>query len=197
MLPIIVAGSRPAVAVLAQSQHFDCNTSVDLHPSITETPRSRVSFASTVLLNPIGSLRPSHAQKPNRHRARGTALRIPSRDFLLWRFSNAGHKPRSSRRRPSRAGIRKPSQYRKSHRLIRSLYRRWLGASGAFRGRTFFFGLLLLFPNIVFLLHRNEVPDLHRSGLNMDTSKKLVLAKGWGTLALPICLECRSMTRTL
>jgi hypothetical protein len=114
MLPIIVAGSRPAVAVLAQSQHFDCNTSVDLHPSITETPRSRVSFASTVLLNPIGSLRPSHAQKPNRHRARGTALRIPSRDFLLWRFSNAGHKPRSSRRRPSRAGIRKPSQTRKS-----------------------------------------------------------------------------------
>jgi len=56
---------------------------VRLHARITETPRSRVSFASTVLLNPIGSLRPSHAQKPNRHRARGTALRILSRDFLL------------------------------------------------------------------------------------------------------------------
>src|ERR1022692_4671645 len=85
------------MAGLAQRRHFDCNTSVDLlrllHARITETPRSRVSFASTVLLNPIGSLRPSHAQKPNRHRARGTALRILSRDFLLWRFSNAGHKP--------------------------------------------------------------------------------------------------------
>jgi hypothetical protein len=54
MLPIIVAGSRPAAAGLAQSQHFDGNTSVDLHPSIIETPRSRVSFASHVLLNPIG-----------------------------------------------------------------------------------------------------------------------------------------------
>jgi hypothetical protein len=94
MLPIIVAGSRPAATVLVQRRHFDCDTSVDLlrllHARITETPRSRVSFASTVLLNPIGSLRPSHAQKPNRHRARGTALRILSRDFLLWRFSDAG-----------------------------------------------------------------------------------------------------------
>src|SRR5450631_2462037 len=52
----------------------------------TETPHSRVSFASTVLLNPIGSLRLSHAQKPDRHRARGTALRILFRDFLVWRF---------------------------------------------------------------------------------------------------------------
>jgi hypothetical protein len=54
MLPTIVAGSRPAVAGLAQRRHFDCNTSVDLlrllHARITETPRSRVSFASTVLL---------------------------------------------------------------------------------------------------------------------------------------------------
>jgi hypothetical protein len=33
---------------------------------VTETPRSRVSFASTVLLNPVGSLRLSRAQKPNR-----------------------------------------------------------------------------------------------------------------------------------
>ena len=33
---------------------------------VTETPRSRVSFASTVLLNPVGSLRLSHAQKPSR-----------------------------------------------------------------------------------------------------------------------------------
>ena len=94
MLPIIVAGSRPAVAGLAQSQHFDCDTSVDLHrllhASITETPRSRVSLASTVLLNPIGSHRLTHAQQTNRHRARGTASHIPSRDFLLWRFSNAG-----------------------------------------------------------------------------------------------------------
>jgi hypothetical protein len=81
MLPIIVAGSRPAVAGLAQRRHFDCNTSVDLlrllHARITETPRSRVSFASTVLLNPIGSLRPSHAQKPNRHRAPRHRLTYP------------------------------------------------------------------------------------------------------------------------
>ena len=107
---------------MAFGRHFDCNTSVDLlrllHARITETPRSRVSFASTVLLNPIGSLRPSHAQKPNRHRARGTALRILSRDFLLWRFSNAGHKPPSSRRRPSRTGIRKPSQHQTYHVVL-------------------------------------------------------------------------------
>src|SRR5665811_287035 len=94
MLPIIVAGSRPAVAGLAQSQHFDCDTSADLHrlrrASITETARSRVSFASTVLLNPIGSYRLPHPHQPNRHRARRTASRIPSRDFLLWRFANAG-----------------------------------------------------------------------------------------------------------
>jgi len=38
---------------------------------VTET-RSRVSFASTVLPNPVGFLRLSHAQKPNRYRARGT-----------------------------------------------------------------------------------------------------------------------------
>jgi len=94
MLPIIVAGSRPAATVLVQRRHFDRDTSVDLHrllhASITETPRSRVSLASTVLLNPIGSHRLPHAQQPNRHRARGTASHIPSRDFLLWRFSNAG-----------------------------------------------------------------------------------------------------------
>src|SRR5664280_1881775 len=94
MLPIIVAGSRPAATVLVQRRHFDCDTSVDLHrllhASITETPRSRVSLASTVLLNPIGSHRMPHAQQPNRHRARRTASHIPSRDFLLWRFSNAG-----------------------------------------------------------------------------------------------------------
>src|SRR5664280_3641890 len=94
MLPIIVAGSRPAVAGLAQSQHFDCDTSADLHrlrrASITETARSRLSFASTVLLNPIGSYRLPHPHQPNRHRARRTASRIPSRDFLLWRFANAG-----------------------------------------------------------------------------------------------------------
>jgi hypothetical protein len=94
MLPIIVAGSRPAATVLVQRRHFDCDMSVDLHrllhASITETPRSRVSLASTVLLNPIGSHRMPHAQQPNRHRARGTASHIPSRDFLLWRFSNAG-----------------------------------------------------------------------------------------------------------
>src|ERR1035437_5136397 len=99
MLPIIVAGSRPAATVLVQRRHFDCDTSVDLHrllhASITETPRSRVSLASTVLLNPIGSHRMPHAQQPNRHRARGTASHIPSRDFLLWRFSDAG---------PSRSG---------------------------------------------------------------------------------------------
>src|SRR5664279_3469298 len=94
MLPIIVAGSRPAATVLVQRRHFDCDTSVDLHrllhASITETPRSRVSLASTVLLNPIGSHRMPHAQQPNRHRARRTASHIPSRDFLLWRFSDAG-----------------------------------------------------------------------------------------------------------
>src|SRR5450759_557731 len=94
MLPIIVAGSRPAATVLVQRRHFDCDPSVDLHrwlhPSITETPRSRVSLASTVLLNPIGSHRLTHAQQTNRHRARGTASHIPSRDFLLWRFANAG-----------------------------------------------------------------------------------------------------------
>src|ERR1019366_326698 len=94
MLPIIVAGSRPAATVLVQRRHFDCDTSADLHrllhASITETPRSRVSLASTVLLNPIGSHRMPHAQQPNRHRARGTASRIPSRDFLLWRFATAG-----------------------------------------------------------------------------------------------------------
>src|SRR5664280_1628155 len=94
MLPIIVAGSRPAVAGLAQSQHFDCDTSADLHrlrrASITETARSRLSFASTVLLNPTGSYRLPHPHQPNRHRARRTASRIPSRDFLLWRFANAG-----------------------------------------------------------------------------------------------------------
>src|ERR1035437_4566575 len=94
MLPIIVAGSRPAVAGLAQSQHFDCDTSADLHrlrrASITETARSRVSFASTVRLNPIGSYRLPHPHQPNRHRARRTASRIPSRDFLPWRFANAG-----------------------------------------------------------------------------------------------------------
>src|ERR1022692_1762655 len=90
MLPIIVAGSRPAATVLVQRRHFDCDTSVDLHrllhASITETPRSRVSLASTVLLNPIGSHRMPHAQQPNRHRARGTASHIPSRDFLVWGF---------------------------------------------------------------------------------------------------------------
>src|SRR5664280_1146029 len=94
MLPIIVAGSRPAVAGLTQSQHFDCDTSADLHrlrrASITETARSRVSFASTVLLNPIGSYRLPHPHQPNRHRARRTASRIPSRDFLLWRIATAG-----------------------------------------------------------------------------------------------------------
>jgi len=88
MLPIIVAGSRPAAAVLAQKRPFNCDTSVDLyrlrhvHVNITETGRSRLPFSSTVLLNPIGSHPLPHAQQPNRHRARGTASRIHSRDFL-------------------------------------------------------------------------------------------------------------------
>src|SRR5665811_1297584 len=63
MLPIIVAGSRPAVAGLAQSQHFDCDTSADLHrlrrASITETARSRVSFASIWLVRA-----PPHVSPP-------------------------------------------------------------------------------------------------------------------------------------
>ena len=120
MLPIIVAGSRPAAAVLAQRRYFDCDTSVELHrllhASITDTGRSRVSISSTVLFDPIDSRRPPNVPRPNRHRARSTASRIPSRDFLLWRFSNAGPQPRSSPRRPSRAGIRKPSKKRKSQR---------------------------------------------------------------------------------
>ena len=88
MLPIIVAGSRPAAAVLAQKRPFNCDTSVDLyrlrhvHVNITETGRSHLPFSSTVLLNPIGSHPLPHAQQPNRHRARGTASRIHSRDFL-------------------------------------------------------------------------------------------------------------------
>ena len=56
------------------------------HPAVG----SRVSFASTVRLNPIGSYRLPHPHQPNRHRARRTASRIPSRDFLLWRFANSG-----------------------------------------------------------------------------------------------------------
>src|ERR1019366_8930467 len=110
MLPIIVAGSRPAAVALAQKRPFKCNTSVELHRlrlvhvKITQKSRSRPTFSSTAL---------PHAQQPNRHRARGTASRIHSRDFLPWRFSNAGPQPRSSRRRPSSAGIRKPSQNRK------------------------------------------------------------------------------------
>jgi hypothetical protein len=77
MLPIIVAGSRPATAPLAQRRHFACDTSVDpprwLHLNITETGRSPPSSSSTVRLNPIGSHRPNHAQQPNRHRARRNA----------------------------------------------------------------------------------------------------------------------------
>jgi hypothetical protein len=77
MLPIIVAGSRPATAPLAQSQHLDCDTSVEpprwLHVNITETGRSRPSSSSTARLDPIGSHRPHHAQQPNRHRARRNA----------------------------------------------------------------------------------------------------------------------------
>src|SRR5450830_1394531 len=85
MLPIIVAGSRPAAAVLAQKRPFNCDTSVDLyrlrhvHVNITETGRSRLPFSSTVLLNPIGSHPLPHAQQPNRHRARRTAsVSIPA-----------------------------------------------------------------------------------------------------------------------
>src|SRR5450759_556233 len=83
MLPIIVAGSRPAAAVLAQKRPFNCDTSVDLyrlrhvHVNITETGRSRLPFSSTVLLNPIGSHPLPHAQQPNRHRARRTASVSP------------------------------------------------------------------------------------------------------------------------
>src|SRR5674476_954928 len=120
MLPIIVAGSRPAVAGLAQSQHFDCDTSADLHrlrrASITETARSRVSFASTVRLNPIGSIgcptrtsqiaiepaAPPHVSPPAISSFGG--LRTPAL------------KPLSSPPPPSRAGIRKPSQTEKSGR---------------------------------------------------------------------------------
>jgi hypothetical protein len=44
---------------------------------------------------------------------RAATPQYPSRDFLLWRFSNAGHKPPRSPRRSSPAGIRKPSHERK------------------------------------------------------------------------------------
>src|ERR1019366_3834413 len=77
MLPIIVAGSRLATAPLAQRQHFDCDISVDparwLPVNISETGRSPPSSSSTVRLDPIGSHRSHHAQKPNRHRARRNA----------------------------------------------------------------------------------------------------------------------------
>src|SRR5674476_1308007 len=61
MLPIIVAGSRPAAAVFAQKRPFNCDTSVELHRlrhvhvNIAETGRARLPFSSTGLLNPIGS----------------------------------------------------------------------------------------------------------------------------------------------
>src|SRR5450759_2172900 len=53
MLPIIVAGSRPAAAVLAQKRPFNCDTSVDLyrlrhvHVNITETGRSHLPCCSS------------------------------------------------------------------------------------------------------------------------------------------------------
>src|SRR3981081_1525309 len=50
-----------------------------LRPGGHRNTLSRI-VASTVLPNPVGFLRLSHAQKPNRYRARGTASRIPSRD---------------------------------------------------------------------------------------------------------------------
>jgi len=79
MLPIIVAGSRPAAAVLVQRRYFDCNTSVELHRlrlvhvNITETGRARIAISSPRLLWPVGSHRPPHGPSPNRHRARRTA----------------------------------------------------------------------------------------------------------------------------
>ena len=83
MLPIIVAGSRPAAVALAQKRPFNCNTSVELHRlrhvhvNIAETGRARLPFSSTGLLNPIGSHPLPHAQQPNRHRARRTASVSP------------------------------------------------------------------------------------------------------------------------
>src|SRR5664280_3845578 len=83
MLPIIVAGSRPAAAALAQKRPFNCDTSVELHRlrhvhvNIAETGRARLPFSSTGLLNPIGSHPLPHAQQPNRHRAPRTASVSP------------------------------------------------------------------------------------------------------------------------
>src|ERR1035437_8224541 len=135
MLPIIVAGSRPAGAGLAQSQHFDCDTSADLHrlrrASITETARSRVSVASTVRLNPIGSSRLPHPPPPNTHRTRPPAppLVPPPAIPSFGGLRPPALKPLSSPPPPSPAGIRKPSQQRKwgalfDHLVGASQYRR-------------------------------------------------------------------------
>jgi transposase len=57
MLPIIVAGSRPAAAALAQKRPFNCDTSVELHQlrhvNITETGRARISISSAGLPDPV------------------------------------------------------------------------------------------------------------------------------------------------
>src|ERR1019366_10425065 len=79
MLPIIVAGSRPAAVSLAQKRPFNCDTSVELHRlqhvhvNITETGRTRVSISSAALIGPVGSHRPPHRPSPNPHRACRTA----------------------------------------------------------------------------------------------------------------------------
>jgi glucosamine--fructose-6-phosphate aminotransferase (isomerizing) len=52
--------------------------------------------------------------------SRRTALRIPSRGFLHWRFGYAG--PRCARRHHQGAGIRNPSQDRKQRNKNRVLY---------------------------------------------------------------------------
>src|SRR5665811_1409544 len=118
MLPIIVAGSRPAVAGLAQSQHFDCDTSADLHRFARVSPKQRaLAYRShrrccSTLSAPIGCptrtsqiaiepAAPPHVSPPAISSFGG--LRTPAL------------KPLSSPPPPSRAGIRKPSQKQSFH----------------------------------------------------------------------------------
>ena len=114
MTPISLAGSRPATAVLVQSRYFQCNTSVELHRwlhvNITKTGRSRLSISSPVLLDPIGPHRLPHPPRPNRHNARRQPRPSLPAISSLGGFRTPAPKSRNSSRRPSSAGIRKPSQ---------------------------------------------------------------------------------------
>ena len=110
-MPAIPTGSRPVALTPVPAHEFGPRS----HPGSSQANRDPLVYATTPAeasshrhaVAGLGSTSPTPTPTPNPHNVCGTAACPPHRDFVPWRFSDAGL---SCARTVCVAGVRKPAQ---------------------------------------------------------------------------------------